>query len=467
MKFGTKKEKFKLNTTESEGLSGNKISLKGNKKKSSNDSFSLLNMDSTPKSDFDDVFDSIVNNEYDTPPPKFKKKKKKKTKSKPVLNPIYESPPSPEPYSEPEDYSSDEDEPEPFSPAFDYPPELSDDDTKSIMSGLSSVSSYPLDEGLKKMKRTRRREKTSSNPFGLSDDDMDLAEKQDLLNRFHILKSGGTKLTKNYTIKSSLSELRMEMGRIEHDREKGYAMLKLRRQTLAFCGGAEKLIGSRIVPKVARGRLNGFSEFVLDNLNEYDPVFEKLSERYGGFLGGGSTGNPILDLAIVMGSQIMMFMIMQYTSSSREPTEDEIRQKYPGLVKRVGMEEAEKMRQNTPMPYQHQHSPPPTHMSPPPPPPPIYTPPPPPPMEPSLDVYDLRKPKSAFPVPKTPAKSKPSMPLPSNPSTIKLSNIDISGFSSAPLPGYTEILPERGNASPKTINGGDEAPLKTSKRVKL
>merc|ERR1712151_1159179 len=77
----------------------------------------------------------------------------------------------------------------------------------------SSLSSYG---GKRKAKKKQR-------PPGMFDDitkkEQETAEKQDLLARFHILKSRGVPVAKSYTAKSNLNEMRLEMGRLEHENE--------------------------------------------------------------------------------------------------------------------------------------------------------------------------------------------------------------------------------------------------------
>ncbi len=226
---------------------------------------------------------------------------------------------------------------------FEIPP-IPDDDTSSLFS--EGVSSYSSDRSLDKSFDIFRSEKKEESVYnGPSQDELDEAEKQDLLSRLHVIKSRGQiKLSKNYTARSSLNELRMEMGRLEHETETNRSVQRLRRWLMAFVSGAEYAVDSKYSPKIVKGRLNGFSEYVLGSVEDYDPVFEKFSERFGGVAGIGSSGNPLVDLLMLLGTQMVMFCVMNHSSKAKPPTEDEIKQEHPDLVRKAAKKMAEEMR---------------------------------------------------------------------------------------------------------------------------
>ena len=204
----------------------------------------------------------------------------------------------------------------------------------------SSGSSIPLDKSFDILKE----EEDFKNPYGLSDQQAEEAEKQDILARLHAMRSRGIRLSKNYTMRSSLPELRMEMGRIEHEQETQRSVQRLRRWLLAGVSGAQYATNSKFAPKFAKGKLNGFSDYVLGSIEDYDTVFERMSERYGGVIGIGSTGNPMVDLLMLMGTQMLMFIFMQHKTGVKPPTEEEIRKEHPDMVRRMALKMAGEMR---------------------------------------------------------------------------------------------------------------------------
>lgn len=88
-----------------------------------------------------------------------------------------------------------------------------DDDNLSLAGMSSSGRDIPLDDSMSILSGESVDRKKNNN----SSKENEEVEKTDLLTRFHYLKQRGVHLAKNYTMKSSLSEMRMEMGRIEHE----------------------------------------------------------------------------------------------------------------------------------------------------------------------------------------------------------------------------------------------------------
>ena len=134
------------------------------------------------------------------------------------------------------------------------------------------------------------------------------------------------------------------MGRIEHESSVQRSVQRLRRWLLAFVSGAQFASDSRYAPKFVHGRLNGFSDYVLASVEDYDAIFERISEEHGGAGGIGSTGSPMLDLGILLGTQLLMFFFMNSKPGVKPPSADEIRRDHPDLVRQVASELAAEMR---------------------------------------------------------------------------------------------------------------------------
>lgn len=218
----------------------------------------------------------------------------------------------------------------------------SDDDTMSISTMSSSVHS--LDKTLSRLK-SNNKSRPTQNVFGMSDKEVDEQEKLDILARLHILKQRGTRLSKNYTVNSTLNELRMEIGRLEHEAETTRSVQRLRRWLLAGVSGLEYASGSKYAPKFARNKLNGFSTYVVDGIEDYDPAFERMSEQYAGVMGIGSTGNPLTDIFMLMLTQAFMFIFIEHKVGTKPPTMEDIKKEHPDLIRTAAREMAEQMRQ--------------------------------------------------------------------------------------------------------------------------
>lgn len=216
----------------------------------------------------------------------------------------------------------------------------------SFISSISSASSIsvPRDKTLQGLGRKNAPKKSSSG-FELSPEEEEEAERQDILARLHMLKQRGVRLSKNYTPKSTLAELRMEIGRIEHETETSRSVQRLRRWLLMLASGAQWATNSKYAPRMTKGKLNGFSKYVMNSIEDYDPAFEAMSERYGGVIGIGSSGNPLVDVALLFVMQMFLFVFYEHHASVKPPTEDEVRTKYPELVERLANERVNKILQ--------------------------------------------------------------------------------------------------------------------------
>lgn len=133
------------------------------------------------------------------------------------------------------------------------------------------------------------------------------AEKRDLISKFNALRKRGIDTSKRYTMKSSITDMRLEMGKLEHERN--VKKIKSRSQRIMSTGlGTFESFQkhNKKVPAMFRGRLNGFSSYVASNFDEYDEALEQLAENWSGqFI--GSTGSPYMDILMVFCWQLMMF----------------------------------------------------------------------------------------------------------------------------------------------------------------
>nr|BDC16791.1 hypothetical protein [Sicyoidochytrium minutum DNA virus] len=390
MKFKTPTQRFKLAKSSGEGLKGDKVKIKGNRAKVSSDEeggfdddffqkpsnvseFKFLNNVEPSSEEIDDVFASFAGESSKPPfgvvpkPDDNPQLKRPVIKKKPVPKFKLNRKPAPEPVLELPS-SDDDDEESVMTP----PPgldEISSEDGSSMSSGSYSGSSVSGSEsgtasesgsgsesgsyssrstrssrssGRKKSK-SKKGKPSVDNPFGLSKEELVEAEKRDLLWRFNNLRSKGHKIP-NFTMNSDLAQMRMTMGEIEHQREINYSKLQLQRYLVSATGVLEVGMSSKFIPKGLRGSLNGFGQHILNSMPEFDPIFEQMAEKEGGITRLFSTGNPTWDLFLAVGMSMLMFIQHRYTVGNHEPTEEDIQKRYPSLVKRVAMEEAEKMR---------------------------------------------------------------------------------------------------------------------------
>lgn len=154
------------------------------------------------------------------------------------------------------------------------------------------------------------------------------AERQDLLSRLNNLKRKGTVvLSKNFTAKSSLVDLRLEWGRIQH--EHTMERSKKKAATLLTGGlGAIEIAATRStrMPLVVRSNINGFSKYVDERIDEYDEAFEAFAEQYGGRQFGRGQ-HAMVQFLMVFAQHIVLFALDRYSKVSAEQrlVEDEAR----------------------------------------------------------------------------------------------------------------------------------------------
>jgi hypothetical protein len=170
----------------------------------------------------------------------------------------------------------------------------------------------------------------------MSSKEAENAEKSDILARFHFFKQKGVQLSRNYTMRDSLHDLRLEIGRLEYE-EQTQRAIKYQRRT--FLAGASLLTTAtnKYAPKRFKGKWDGFDSFMLSRLDEYDHAFERMNEEYGGTIGAITNGNPLLEVFTLFVYQFVMYGLFHKASEEGETVgklaEEDIKNKYPHVLK--------------------------------------------------------------------------------------------------------------------------------------
>lgn len=124
--------------------------------------------------------------------------------------------------------------------------------------------------------------------------------KRELLYQFDRMDRKGIKVPKKFTLASSLEEMQCEYERLKHDRETEMSVRFQRKALMAIITGVE-FLNSRFDPFDIK--LDGWSESVHDNINEYDDVFEELYAKYR----GKAKMAPELKLMLMLSGSAFMF----------------------------------------------------------------------------------------------------------------------------------------------------------------
>ena len=129
----------------------------------------------------------------------------------------------------------------------------------------------------------------------------ELNEKRELIYQIDRLESKGFRLPFKFSMESDLEEMRTEYNKIVREKEIDASIRFQRKMMMAFVTGTEYL-NTRYDPVSAR--LEGWSEQVHENINDYDDIFEELHHKYKS---SGKKMSPELRLFISLSGSAFMF----------------------------------------------------------------------------------------------------------------------------------------------------------------
>lgn len=124
--------------------------------------------------------------------------------------------------------------------------------------------------------------------------------KQDLLIKIQSLEKKGFEFSKKFTMTSNYEEMMFEYQKIKKFVETQSA-IKFSRRCLMACVTGLEFLNKRFDP--FHIKLEGWSENVMENVDDYDNIFEKLHEKYG----GKAEIAPEIELLLTLGGSAFMF----------------------------------------------------------------------------------------------------------------------------------------------------------------
>lgn len=147
-----------------------------------------------------------------------------------------------------------------------------------------------------------------------------LKEKFNYLRKLEALEKKGVRLSKQYTMESSLEEMIGEYETIKSEKERSNSVKFQGRMLMAAVTGLE-FLNNRFDP--FDFKLDGWSEQVNENLDDYDEIFGELHEKYS----SKAKMAPELKLLFQLsGSAIMLHMTNTMFKSSVPGMDDILRQ---------------------------------------------------------------------------------------------------------------------------------------------
>lgn len=162
--------------------------------------------------------------------------------------------------------------------------------------------------------------------------------KKELLYQFERLEKKGMKLPKKFTLASNLEEMKMEYERLKRDKEVDNSVKLQRRMMMAAVSGLEWLNG-RFDPLGAK--LDGWSDSIYENIDDYDDIFEELHEKYK----GKAKFAPELKLLMMLGGSAFMHHMTHSMFSNQLPGLDSILKQNPELAKQLAAATSQHMAQ--------------------------------------------------------------------------------------------------------------------------
>lgn len=172
-------------------------------------------------------------------------------------------------------------------------------------------------------------------PRRMTEDEI-LTAKKELLYQFDRLEKKGMKLPRQFNLGSSLEEMKLEYERLKRDREVDASVKFQRRMMMACVSGLEFLNGKFDPFDV---KLDGWSENVHENIEDYDDVFEELHDKYK----AKAKVAPELKLLFMLTSSGFMFHMTNSMFKSSLPGLDQVLKQNPELMKQFAAATANTM----------------------------------------------------------------------------------------------------------------------------
>jgi len=154
-----------------------------------------------------------------------------------------------------------------------------------------------------------------------------LREKFKILRKLEDIESKGGRLTRKYTMDSSLDEMKGEYENIISEKEKSNSVKFQGKMLMAAITGLE-FLNSKFDPFDVK--LDGWAEQVNENITDYDEIFAELHEKYR----SKAKMAPELKLLFQLGGGAMMLHMTNTMFKSSLPGMDDIMRQNPELMQK-------------------------------------------------------------------------------------------------------------------------------------
>jgi len=156
----------------------------------------------------------------------------------------------------------------------------------------------------------------------------ELNEKREIIYQLDRLESKGFKIPFKFNMNSEIEEMRTEYNRLIREKELDGSIRFQQKMLMAFISGTEYM-NSRYDPFTIK--LDGWSEQVNENINDYDDIFEELHYKYKAT---GKKMAPELRLFIALsGSAFMFHLTSRMFKEQPMPNVENVLKSDPELMK--------------------------------------------------------------------------------------------------------------------------------------
>lgn len=152
-------------------------------------------------------------------------------------------------------------------------------------------------------------------------------EKQELLYKLYRCQAKGVPVNKKFNAYSDINDLRNEVKRITRDLDVNASLRFSRRALMAVVTGLE-FLNKKVDPFDMK--LEGWSDSVMENINDYDNVFEKLHDKYASAVSVA----PEIELLLLLGGSAFMFHISNSMMNTL-PTMNQAMKQNPDMIKNM------------------------------------------------------------------------------------------------------------------------------------
>jgi len=168
-----------------------------------------------------------------------------------------------------------------------------------------------------------------------------LKEKFNYLRKLEALEKKGISLTKKYNMDSNLDEMMGEYEMIMAEKEKSNS-IKFQGRMLMACLTGIEFLNNKFDPFDIK--LDGWSEQVHENIDDYDEIFAELHDKYK----SKAQMAPEIKLLFQLGGSALMMHMTNTMFKSAMPGMDDIMKQNPELMKQFTQAAANTMSDNNP-----------------------------------------------------------------------------------------------------------------------